>query len=234
MPRELHRSTRPGLPWCLIALVVKNLGGFLRLIFVSVFCLSLVAFAQHIELTPLIGYRFGGSFDLQQEGQSSGQRVSLGDSGSYGFSAGVRFDELSLIEFHWMRAKPKLSLEGLSVTPVTFPPSATMDLFHGDFTREYFLEEQPWLRPYLTGSVGLARLASGGTSFSRFSFGFGTGLNLFPNKRVGLRMQIQWLPIWVEPEVRGFACGGGAGCVFVLSGKLLQQGVASLGPVFRF
>jgi hypothetical protein len=109
-----------------------------------------------------------------------------------------------------------------------------MDLFHGDFTREYYLEEQPWLRPYLTGSVGLARLASGGSSFSRFSFGLGTGLNLFPGKRVGLRLQIQWLPIWVEPEVRGFVCGGRSGCTFVLSGKFVQQGVVSLGPTFHF
>ena len=230
------RLRRPGFPWCLGAFVVKDLRGFLRLISPVVLCLPSVALAQHFEVTPLVGYRFGGSYEIQQEGHSGGPKVVLGDSVSYGVSAGVRFDELSLIEFRWMRAKSHLSLGtgDLSPTPVVFPQPMTMDLFHGDFTREYFLEEQPWLRPYLTGSVGLARMASGGDSFSRFSFGLGTGLNLFPNKRVGLRLQIQWLPVWVEPEVRGFACGGLTRCVFTLSGKVLQQGVVSLGPTFHF
>jgi hypothetical protein len=209
-------------------------GRFLLLCSAFVPCLSSIAFAQHFEVTPLAGYRFGGSVELRQEGQTSGQRVLLGDSGSYGFSAGVRFDELSLIEFCWMRAKPKLSLGDVSPLPVTFSQALTMDLFHGNFTREYQPEEQPWLRPFLTGSVGLARLSSAGNSFSRFSFGLGTGLNLFPRQRVGFRLEVQWLPIWVEPEVKGFVCGGTIGCTVVLSGKLVQQGVVSLGPVFRF
>jgi hypothetical protein len=33
---------------------------------------------------------------------------------SYGFAAGVRFDELSLIEFRWTRARKQLTVEGLS------------------------------------------------------------------------------------------------------------------------
>ncbi len=50
---------------------------------------------------------------------------------------------------------------------------------------------------------------------------------------IGFRVQAQWLPIWVNPEVKAFACGGG-GCVVVLGGRLVHQGEISIGPIFRF
>ena len=59
---------------------------------------------QGLEVTPFIGGRFGGTFDVQPEGAAE-TRASLKDSVSYGVSAGVRFDDFSLIEFRWTRAK---------------------------------------------------------------------------------------------------------------------------------
>jgi hypothetical protein len=168
------------------------------------FLFGVLVCAQTFELTPMFGYHFGGSFQAQGEGQTGEMEASLGDAPSYGFAAGVRFDELSLIEFRWTRARKELTVEGLSDRGDAILEKVTVQQFHGDFTREFVLEERHWLRPFLTGSVGAAYLAGRSKSFTRFSFGLGTGLKLFPHSRFGVRLQAQWLPVWVSPEAASF------------------------------
>lgn len=190
---------------------------------------------QGVEVTPFIGGRFGGTFDIRPEGAAEA-RASLGDSVSYGVSAGIRFDDFSVIEFRWATAKSGLRLEsGLNVNPLAGPAvvDVTLNQFHGDFTREFALDEVTDLRPFVMASVGATHLGSSSNGFTRFSFGLGTGLKMNVNSRIGVRVQAQWLPIWVQPEVSGFACGFG-GCIAVLSGRLTQQFEISAGPVFRF
>ena len=187
---------------------------------------------QGFEVTPFIGGRFGGTFEIQPEGAAE-VRASLKDSTSYGVAAGVRFDDLSVIEFRWTRTKSALQFD-TGINPLAAPlGDVTLNQFHGDFTRELALEEVKGLRPFLMASVGATHLGAANDGFTRFSFGLGTGLKYFINSRLGIRVEAQWLPIWVEPEVSGFACGFG-GCIAVLSGRLTQQFEVSVGPVFHF
>jgi len=189
---------------------------------------------QGFEVTPLIGARLGGTFDVQLAGVPA--RASLNDAVSYGVAAGIRFDDFSLIEFHWTRAKSELNLKpaDLVVNPLAAPiADVTLNQFHGDFTREFPLEEVSSLRPFIMASVGATHLSSSSNGVTRFSFGIGSGLKIYLKSKLGIRVQAQWLPIWVEPEVSSFACGFG-GCVAVLSGRLTQQFEFCAGPIFRF
>jgi len=190
---------------------------------------------QGLEVTPFIGGRFGGTFDIQPAGAAE-TRASLNDSVSYGVAAGIRFDDFSLIEFRWTRARSSLELE--NVPPVVNPlgirvADVTLNQFHGDFTREFPLDEVNGVRPFVMASVGATHLGSENTGFTRFSFGIGTGLKIAVTPKIGVRVEAQWLPIWVQPEVSSFACGFG-GCIAVLSGRLTQQFQVSAGPTFRF
>jgi hypothetical protein len=190
---------------------------------------------QGLEVTPFIGGRFGGTFDVQPEGLAE-TRASLKDSVSYGVSAGVRFDDFSLIEFRWTRASSGLRFDtGVNVNPLAAPPivDVTLNQFHGDFSREFPLDEVHALRPFLMASVGATHLGSTSNGFTRFSFGIGTGLKVAVNSKLGIRVEARWLPIWVQPEVSTFACGFG-GCIAVLSGRLTQQFEVTAGPVFHF
>lgn len=189
---------------------------------------------QGLEVTPFIGGRFGGTFDVRPESGTE-TRASLDDSVSFGVSGGVRFDDYSLIEFRWTRAQSPLQLSsGAVVNPLaTTLPDVTLDQFHGDFTREFPLDEVNALRPFVMASVGATHLGAEGSGFTRFSFGLGTGLKVSVNSKLGIRVEARWLPIWVQPEVSGFACGFG-GCIAVLSGRLTQQFEVTAGPVFRF
>jgi hypothetical protein len=190
---------------------------------------------QGLEVTPLFGGRFGGTFDVQPEGLPEAQ-ASLKEGFNFGVAAGVRFDDFSVIEFRWMRADSALRLDtGVSVNPLGGPLVAdvTLNQFHGDFTREFPLDEISALRPFIMASVGATHLSAADSGFTRFSFGLATGLKASINSRLGIRVEARWLPIWVQPEVSSFACGFG-GCIAVLSGRLTQQFEVSAGPVFRF
>jgi hypothetical protein len=186
-----------------------------------------------VEVTPFIGTRFGTTFEVQPERALKGQ-ASLEEALSSGLSTGIRFDDLSLIEIRWTRAESTLR-PGVGIDALFGPSLGVVSLneFHGDFTREFPLEDFTRVRPFLTASVGATHLSHGGSGFTRASFGLGTGFKLFLSSTLGLRFQAQWLPIWVEPDVRAFACGVG-GCLVVLSGRTTEQFDVNFGPVFRF
>jgi hypothetical protein len=190
---------------------------------------------QSFEVAPIIGARLGGTFDIQPEG-SAPIEATWNDAGSYGFSAGVRFDDFSLIEFRWTRATstlrfgPPLAVLGTSLGDIT------MNQFHADFPREFVVREVKGLRSFFTGSLGATHLGAAQDGFTRFSFGFGAGLKQFLGSRLAIRAEAEWLPILVEPSVSGFACGTiqFGGCLVVLNGELVQQFHFSIGPVIRF
>jgi len=187
---------------------------------------------QSFEVAPFVGVRFGGTFDIQTQ-QSQTQAV-LKDASSYGLSAGVRFDQFSLVEVRWTRSISELQT-GIP-SPGTSLGDLTLNQFHAAFTREFPIPEVKGLRSFLTGSIGATHMGAGNDGFTRFSFGFGGGLKQFLGQRFAIRGEAHWLPILLDPEVSGLGCGtvGVGGCFVVLSGRLVQQFELSVGPVVRF
>ena len=190
---------------------------------------------QGVEVTPFIGARFGGTFDLEID-ESGETQASLEDASSYGFAAGVRFHDFSIIEFRWTRSISALRFDA----PFRLLGEALEDVevnqFHADFTREFVIPEVKGLRSFVTGSVGATHIAAANEGFMRFSFGLGAGLKQFLGSRLAIRAEAKWLPILIDPEVSGFACGtvGIGGCLVVLNGQLAPQFEVSVGPVVRF
>ena len=185
-------------------------------------------------MTPFVGRRFGGTFEVRGE-QPAQTQATWKDASSYGLSAGVRFDDFSLIEFRWTRSTSTLRFAapfgalGVSLGDVT------LNQFHADFTREYVIPEVKGLRGFLTGSVGATHVAAN-DGFTRFSFGFGGGLKQFLGSRFAIRAEAKWLRSLIDPQVGPWACGtvGVNGCLVVLTGPLTQQFELSVGPVIRF
>jgi len=215
-------------------------GTIVCLTLVAILAAALPARAQYVEIqsfevTPFVGARLGGTFDIQPDGAAQIEGT-LKDAASYGFAAGVRFDDFSLVEFRWTQATSSLrfgapfSSLGASVGDVT------LNQFHADFTREFVIPDVKGLRSFLTGSLGVTHLGAAQDGFTRFSFGFGAGLKQFLGSWFAIRAEAQWLPIVVEPSVSGFACGTiqFGGCLVVLNGELVQQFQLSIGPVVRF
>ena len=183
-----------------------------------------------LDITPLIGYRTSMSFPTGQDQQTTTTPNLIFDAKpSYGIAVGGRLNEFDLIEFRWARQDSRVHLQG------SVPSSSvkvTLDQFQGDFTHEYILDDLPiWARPFVMGSVGATHIGDGTSGFTRFSFGLGGGIKLYVSRHVGFRLQGEWLPLVINPQVT-FVCGGG--CAVLLSGTVVSQGEIVAGPLFRF
>jgi hypothetical protein len=185
---------------------------------------------------------FGGTVKLEQLGVPNFE-AHVEDRLSFGIAGGVRYntddcDYCNLIEFRWLRQNSHLRLDQdpLVVTPVSalpiFHPSVTFDHFLGDFTREFTIEDNSVIRPFVTATLGVARMATPAASGARFVFGIGTGFKVFPKRRWGIRFQAEYLPIVMSADVQRVVCAGG--CIVALNGGLLNQFQVSVGPAFRF
>jgi len=183
------------------------------------------------DFTPLIGYRTSMSFSVEPNVSGTNPRVVFDSNPSFGFAFCGHINDEDVIEFRWARQDSHTHTE--NVPGIVSRQSVTLDQFHGDFTHEYFLDNwRPWARPFVIGSVGATHLsADSGSSFTRFSFGLGGGVKFFPSRHLGFRVQAEWLPIVVNPNV-AFVCGGG--CIIHLSSNLANQGEVVVGPIFRF
>lgn len=182
-----------------------------------------------LDITPLVGYRSSIAFPTPQALPGQGADVILSEKPSYGFAVGVRLNEEDLVEVRWARQATDIHFSGDQTSQ-----NVVLHQVHLDCTHEFIMDTWPmWVRPYVIGSVGGTHIDGGKDSaFTRFSFGLGTGLKVYLSRHVGLRFQVEWLPIVISPEVGGFVCG--KGCVAHLTATAVSQGEIVAGPVFRF
>lgn len=183
------------------------------------------------DFTPSAGYRTSMSFGISPQVQGSNARVVFDSSPSYGAAFGFRLDDDNLVEFRWARQDTYMRVEEFGQS--SGRQRVVLTQFHGDFTHEYVIEDwPPWARPFVLGSIGATHIVGPSNGFTRFSFGLGGGVKFFANRHLGFKLQGEWLPIWVTPEINGFVCGGG--CVARFGGTVSSQGEFSAGPVLRF
>ena len=198
-----------------------------------VFVVPLASLAQErFDTTLLFGYSSSVSFPLTVTGAESSGKAQVAASETFGAAAGFRYQGEQVIEFRYLRQSSTMRLEGLLTPTAPFSSRAILERYMGDFTHEFVVPDSARVRPFVTASVGMARIAIAAQSYNRFSFGIGGGVKWFPLPHVGFRLQAEWLPIWVNPEVKGFICGGG--CAVAFGGQLASQGQVSLGPIFSF
>ena len=199
------------------------------------------AFGQRYEITPLVGARYGGTMELEQA-SAPNVDAHVADSVSFGLAGGFRLngpddDGYDVIEFRWMRQNTHLSLKQDPLVPASstgnsFRPSISLDHFLADFTHEFTIKEASSIQPFLTGSLGAARMSAPASSSTRFAFGIGAGVKIFRTTHWGFRFKVEYLPTVMHGELQRLVCAGG--CIVVLSGGLMNQFEVSFGPAFRF
>jgi hypothetical protein len=208
---------------------------------IAVFVSLVSAYGQKYEITPLVGGAFGGTMKLEQALMPN-VNAHVADSFSFGVAGGIRFDGeegegTDAIEFRWMRQDTHLFFKQDPLVPTpsvaaSFRPGVTLDHFLGDFTHEWNVQDAKMIHPFLTLSAGAALMSAPASSATRFAFGIGTGVKVFPTKHWGFRLNVEYLPIVMHAELQRLVCIGG--CVVVLNGGVMNQFMLSLGPSFRF
>jgi hypothetical protein len=181
-----------------------------------------------LEITPLIGYRSSVSFPLEAVSNSN---VTVDASPGFGVSLGVRLrDYDDLVETRWTRQDSYAHSE--QILPQPLRQRLVLDQFHEDFSHEYLLEDLGDLtKPFVMASLGATHVSSSTNSFTRFSFGIGGGVRFYASRHVYFKIQAEWLPIVVDPNV-AFICGGG--CIVHLAATVASQGEVIVGPTLRF
>ena len=104
------------------------------------------------DFTPFAGYRTSMSFSIEPHVSGTNPRLVLDASPSYGASFGVRLQEDGLVEVRWARRDSYL--HSLDVVPQVPRQRFVLDQFHGDFSREYLIEDWgPWAKPFVMFAV---------------------------------------------------------------------------------
>src|SRR5271154_4999971 len=109
-----------------------------------------------------------------------------------------------------MRQDTHISLPQNPIFPSSYPsfrPSIAIDSFLGDFTHEFDLQEGAKIAPFVTGSLGAALLSAPASSATRFTFGIGAGVKIFPAARWGFRLWAVYQPIVMHTDLQRLVCG---------------------------
>ncbi|MCC7258009.1 MAG: hypothetical protein IT486_06525 [Gammaproteobacteria bacterium] len=191
------------------------------------------------SVTPVVGYRMGGDFDGEDdEGEDTGEEVSLDDDSMVGFILNAPFDTLDGDAYtEWEIYVARQSV-GIDSAPAGVDPDLEIDITHYLIGGTY-VGGGDTVRPFLAAGLGAAHLspdAAGYDSDTVFGFGIGIGAKVFPERRVGLRFEGRMLGSVVDSDSAIFCASGpsGSGCAFHASGDVLLQWEVFGGVTARF
>jgi opacity protein-like surface antigen len=184
--------------------------------------------AQKVELTPHIGYKFGGGLT----DYFTATEYDFSDSESYGltlnYTIGLMGD--TQLDLSWSR-------QDTDVESFNFNERETFDV-----TIDYWQvgglkqwnEDEP-TRPFVIGSLGAAHFSPESAELSsatRFAFALGGGVKLLPSDHIGIRLQGKLYGTYGSGG-GGVFCGTG-GCAFGFSGNFMWQAEFSAGLIIAF
>ncbi len=186
---------------------------------------------RRFELTPYAGYRFGGTFEDEDNTVS----VELSDRSSAGFIFNVREAENTQWEVIFSRQQTRADTTQIS----GLGPRVDVDVEYLQGGGTYQGRLRNGVRPYLAATLGAARITprlSGLGDDSFVSFSIGTGLQIRPTARLGIRLEARAWGTLVDSDSTLFCRSGVqiAGCAIRVDGSILWQIETFAGLVFRF
>ena len=196
--------------------------------------LPAAAAAQTIEVTPMIGYRFGGSLQAVP-GTGAGEpsvELELADAAAFGVQLGYRVGE-GEIELLYARQDTQLETAGLFTGAPVFDLALETWQVGGTYL---FGDDDARARPFVAVGLGLTRMLpepAGLSDENRFSASFGAGVKLWLGRHVGVRLEGRGFFTVLDSNSRTF-CGTTQGCVIHTTGSELSQAEARAGLILRF
>jgi hypothetical protein len=179
-----------------------------------------------IEITPFGGFRFGGSF----EDANTGDTIAIDEAGSYGLILDFDLEPSKQIEVYLSRQSTKLSSGGTVTGNPKF--DLTVDYYH---IGGLVLLEGDRVRPFVSGTFGLTRMDPQGadrTAEYYFSIALGGGAKVPLTDRLGLRFDARGIFTAVNTNSTIFCAN--SGCAIQVHGGGLLQGELTAGLTFKF
>lgn len=182
-----------------------------------------IAGAVDVEISPLLGYRFGGQF----EEETTNKDVDVKEAAAFGLAVDVEYAADRMVEVFYSRQSTEIEDTN---------PSIDVDVEYfqiggvAEFTQEYYT-------PYAVGTLGATRFSPDGDfdSETRFSVTMGGGVKWFFNEHWAAKVEGRAYFTIFDSEAQVFCVSsGGAVCLFRTSGNIVWQLEALAGVTFRF
>lgn len=194
---------------------------------VLVLACAVPAVAQRVEISPMGGYRLGGSFDLAEQGGI----VEVKDSAAFGLHLAVKVAEDGELEALFARQATRLQTDVLFAGEPLFDLTLEMYQLGGNYL---FREDGEALRPYIGVGLGATRLVpepAGLESETRFSASIAGGLKAYLGSHFGFRFEVRGFFTVLESDSSLFCARV---CTVHTSGTDLSQAEIRGGLIFRF
>jgi hypothetical protein len=181
--------------------------------------------ADRVEVSAFAGYRFGGDFYEI----ASGRPVDADGAPSFGIVLNIPFSADTQIEALVTHQQARFTLPAIAGVPeARF--RVTVDHYQVGGLTEL---DGGRARPFLTGLLGLTRYEASGDHELRFSAAAGGGVKLFPNPRLGVRLDGRVFATLVDAEFDTLACSVGR-CFGSIDAWITWQAEFTAAVVVRF
>ncbi len=180
-----------------------------------------LAGAVEVEISPLLGYRFGGEFHEE----TTDQDVDLDPAGAFGLAVDVEYAPDKMVEVFYSRQSTSIEDTSLDVDVEYFQIGGVAEFTQDNYT------------PYAVGTIGATRFSPDGDfdSETRFSLTMGGGVKWFFNEHWAARVEGRAYFTVFDSDAQVFCVSsGGAACLFRVSGSVVWQLEALAGVTFRF
>lgn len=184
------------------------------------------------EITPMLGFSTGGTFEDQDLDASA----KLKDAPAFSMLVNVRETANTQWEILYTYQSNEAEFRGVDA------PEGTLDMdFHYLQGGGTYQGDGELIRPYLAATIGATFVdvkTEGFDSDTFFSFSIGPGIQYRPTANLGLRLEARAYGTLLRSNTSIFCISDpgniGAGCAINSTGKVLWRVHAQAGVVFRF
>lgn len=187
------------------------------------------------ELTPTIGYRFGGNIELNNQALNpTVRKLEIESNPAYGVALNHGVHDNIQVEFEWSRQDTHLNGRLRAVNTSVRLFGAYVDQYHVNFIF-HPADDGAHTQPFAVVGLGATTLSprAAFSSRSEFSFELGAGIKHYFAPHFGLRLEAKWTPTYLHSNEEWF-CNGFDQCFSVSDPVYAQQGQISSGIIFRF
>ncbi|HNP36115.1 MAG TPA: outer membrane beta-barrel protein [Woeseiaceae bacterium] len=182
------------------------------------------------ELTAFGGYRFGGSFDVEDSDAS----YEADDDASFGLIWNHKAKGSTQYEVYYSMQSTQAELSGVAAADSVIDlKSQTLEL------GGTYLWDGDKVQPYLAMTVGATHMqteAQGSGSDTFVSGSLGLGLRILPTSRIGLRLEARMRGVFTQNSTDLFCRTGPAAnvCAIKVDATVFSQLETFAGIVVRF
>jgi hypothetical protein len=164
-----------------------------RLLVAAFALLAAPAWAQRIEVAPLVGYVTSVPLDRTAEGVDE---LTIADGIAWGARGTYFLTERLGLEAFWLYQESSVDITAGGFTAEVF--EMTVNQVHGNFVYELGATDSR-LQPFVFGGLGATFLSSDDLdSETKFSWDLGAGMKWFFQERFGVEGRVRYRPTELE------------------------------------